>query len=97
VDWGLPEGFETRLVTKPYGTALAVHFSGRLDQICFKTYAAADVAGRHLTDLTKLAPTRDEMDFAFRWVVTQDPSTGFRAQLEQLADYLEVRDVLNRI
>lgn len=76
---------------------LAVHFAGRLDQICLKTYAAADLAGRHLTDLLALNPLRDELDFAFRWTMSQDASSAFLAQLAELADYLEVRDVLDRI
>jgi hypothetical protein len=97
VDWGLPVGFEGRLVPVEYGRALRVHFAGRLDLICFKTYAAADVAGRHLTDLIALAGTEDEMDFAPRWAVTQDPSAGFRSQLAGLADYMGVRHVLDRI
>ncbi|MDZ4065222.1 MAG: DUF6036 family nucleotidyltransferase, partial [Coriobacteriia bacterium] len=96
-DWGLPSGIEDRLVARDYGPSLRVHFAGRLDQICFKTYAAADVSGRHLTDLVALGPSVDDMDFAFRWVVTQDPSAGFRTQLESLADHLEVRDVLDGI
>jgi hypothetical protein len=97
VDWGLPDGFEARLVVRDYGAFLRIHFASRLDQICFKTYAAADVAGRHLTDLLALAPSAAEMDFAFRWVVQQDPSSGFGTQLELLADYMEVRDVLDHI
>jgi hypothetical protein len=97
VDWGLPDGFEGRLTSVEYGRVLRVHFADRLDQICFKTYAAADVAGRHLADLIALSPTEDEMEFAFRWVVTQDHSAGFRSQVAGLADYLEVRHVLDRI
>lgn len=97
IDWGLPEGFEERLVAVDYGRALRIHFASRLDQICLKTYAAADVAGRHLTDLIALAPAEDEMDLALRWAVSQDPSGGFRIQLAGLADYLGVRHVLDRI
>ena len=97
VDWGLPEGFERRLVSKDYGQFLRVHFASRLDQICFKSYAAADVAGRHLTDLIGLSPSEVEMDLAFRWVLQQDSSPGFRAQLEMLADYMEVRDVFDHV
>lgn len=97
VDWGLPEGFAQRLMAVEYGHALRVHFASRVDQICFKAYAAADVAGRHLTDLIALSPTEDEMELAFRWAVTQDPSAGFRLQVAGLADYLEVRHVLDRI
>jgi hypothetical protein len=47
--------------------------------------------------LITLAPAPAEMDFAFRWVVSQDPSPGFRIQLEGLADYLGVRDVLDAV
>jgi hypothetical protein len=85
------------LVAVEYGSSLRVHFAGRVDQICFKTYAAADVAGRHLTDLVALAPNEDEMEQAFRWAVSQDPSAGFRTQLAGLADYMGVRHVLDRI
>ena len=94
MDWGLPE---SRLTSISYGATLRVHIASRLDQICFKTYAAADVAGRHLTDLISLSHTRDEMDFAFSWTLQQDSSMGFRSQLEQLADYLEVSDVLDAL
>jgi hypothetical protein len=97
IDWGLPGGFAQRLVAVEYGSSLRVHFAGRVDQICFKTYAAADVAGRHLTDLVALAPNEDEMEQAFRWAVSQDPSAGFRTQLAGLADYMGVRHVLDRI
>ncbi len=97
MDWGLPEGFESRLTSMSYGTTLRIHVASRFDQICFKTYAAADVAGRHLTDLISMSPTRGELSFAFAWAVQQDPSQGFRSQLGQLADYLEVRDVLDTI
>lgn len=97
LDAGMPEGFAGRLETREYGTVLAVHFAGRLDQICLKTYAAADVSGRHLTDLLALNPVRDELDFAFRWTMSQDASAAFLVQLAELAHYLEVSDVLDRI
>jgi hypothetical protein len=49
---GLPEGFVGRLTEKKYGPRLAVYFIGRLDQIHFKLYAAADQRdGTHLNDL----------------------------------------------
>jgi hypothetical protein len=94
IDRGLPEGFESRLITRDFGL-LRVHLASRLDQICFKTYAAADVVGRHLTDLLALGATEAEMRFAFSWVLSQDPSAGFRVQLDELADHLEVRHVLD--
>jgi hypothetical protein len=97
LDHGLPTGFETRLTAETIGPHLRIHFAGRLDQICFKTYAAADVAGRHLTDLLGLEPTPEEMGFAFRWAVAQDPSDAFRLQLSQLAQYMGVPHVLGDI
>ncbi|MCE5204303.1 MAG: hypothetical protein ABFC80_06585 [Coriobacteriales bacterium] len=94
MDHGLPVGFETRLVPRTYGPALTVHFAGRLDQICFKLYAAADVGGRHLVDLQALGPTEEEMRFALEWVRQQDDSEGFRAQLAELFDYLGMSHVI---
>ncbi len=93
IDHGLPEGFEGRLITNRIGHALTVHFAARLDQICFKTYAAADVAGRHLTDLLALRPSDDEMAIALRWIADQDDSEGFRQQLTELLDYMGMTHV----
>jgi len=86
--WGLPEGFNDRLTTRSYGSHLTVHFAGRLDQIHFKLYAAADQrGGRHEDDLRALEPTQDELVAAARWTRTQDPSGGFLQMLEEkLAD-----------
>lgn len=97
MDAGLPFGFESRLVPVTYGSTLTIYFTSRVDQICFKTYAAADVGGRHATDLVALVPTEQEMEFALRWVVRHDPSEGFRSQLRELSEYLEVLHVLDRI
>ena len=88
LDHGLPDGFTDRLIPEVYGRALTVHYAGRLDQVCFKTFAAADVSGRHLTDLLALAPTEDEVVFAVRWIAEQDTMDGFRPQLAELLDYL---------
>lgn len=94
VDHGLPAGFEGRLVSRGYGDVLTVHFAGRLDQICFKTFAAADSAGRHLTDLLELAPAHDELRFAALWIADQDTLDGFRARLNELLAYMGVPDVV---
>ena len=60
-------------------------FIGRLDQICFKVFAAADAGpGRHLEDLRELKPTSGEMEIAARWVMQQDPSEGFRSMLKEM-------------
>lgn len=86
--WGLPEGFIDRLTRRSYGSHLIVHFAGRVDQIHFKLYAAADQrGGRHEDDLRALEPTQDELVAAARWTRTQDPSEGFLQMLEEkLAD-----------
>jgi hypothetical protein len=97
LDAGLPAGFEGRLVPRRYGDRLVVHLASGPDLICFKTYASADIGGRHLADLIALVPTEAEMERAFRWTIDQDPSEGFRTQLRGLADYLGVRHVLDRL
>jgi hypothetical protein len=82
LDFGLPQGFESRTITKAYG-ALTIHVASRFDQIHFKLYAAADDApsGRHAQDLRKLEPTRAELLDAARWAMTHDTSEGFRSIL----------------
>lgn len=91
---GLPAGFQERLVRRDYGAALTVYFAGRLDQICFKLYAAVDQgAGRHLSDLRELNPTHEEIALAARWAVTHDPSDGFRQVLISLLRQLGHDDI----
>lgn len=92
--WGLPAGFLTRIFTRHYGQALAVHFAGRLDQIHFKLHAMVDQGGgRHEADLRALHPSRDELIAAAQWTITQDPSPGYRTVLEEALSYLGVEDV----
>jgi hypothetical protein len=80
--WGLPEGFMSRVVTRPYGMALVVDFASRLDQIHFKLFAMVDQGGgRHEADLRALSPTPGELAAAARWSITQDPSPGYRSVL----------------
>lgn len=88
LQWGLPEGFLDRLTPRRYGEHLVVHFAGRIDQIHFKLYAAADQqGGRHEADLRDLAPTEEELIAAARWTRTQDPSEDFLLMLHaKLAD-----------
>jgi hypothetical protein len=93
--WGLPDGFLTRVVTRRYGQALAVHFAGRLDQIHFKLYAMVDQAGgRHEADLRALHPSTDELIAAARWSVTQDPSPGYRMVLKEALSALGVENIV---
>ena len=58
---GLPDGLADRLTPRVYGERLTAHFIGRLDQIYFKLYAAADRGGYHITDLLALQPSDEEL------------------------------------
>jgi hypothetical protein len=80
--FGLPEGFEGRVERRRYGS-LTVHVAGRLDQICFKLYAAVDQGpgSKHSADLRRLKPTREDLLTAARWSRTHDPSDGYRDEL----------------
>jgi hypothetical protein len=91
--WGLPDAFLSRVVTRSYGTALVVHFAGRLDQIHFKLFALVDQGGgRHETDLRALSPAPGEIIAATRWSIMQDPSPGYRMVLVEALHVLGVDD-----
>lgn len=94
LQWGLPDGFVARLTRRDFGPYLAVHLASRLDQIHFKLYALVDQGtGRHEEDLRALEPTADELRAAARWVITHDPSEGFRLELLGALRYLGAGDV----
>jgi hypothetical protein len=95
LDLGLPEGFNSRLHTRHYG-GLTVHYAGRLDQICFKLYAAVDQGplSKHFTDLQFLRPTESELSTAKAWCVTHDVSAEFAASLEEALSALGVPHAL---
>ena len=82
--FGLPDGFAGRMAPRDFG-GLVVHLAGRLDQICFKFYAAVDQGPRskHSQDLSRLTPTPDELRAAAKWARTHDPSDGFRMMSQQ--------------
>lgn len=82
LEFGLPEGFASRLETRRYG-ALTLHLAGRRDQIALKLYAAVDQGpnSKHTADLRALSPTSEELLAAARWTRTHDPSEGFRGEL----------------
>src|SRR5947208_5635298 len=89
--FGLPEGFEDRMLTRHYGPALTVHFASRVDQIHFKLYAVVDQGpGKHLADLDALQPTADELTEAARWTRTHDPSPAHRETLERVLAHFGV-------
>lgn len=93
LDFGLPEGFEDRVETLEFG-GLTVHVASRVDQICFKLYAAVDQGTRskHLADLQLLGPTPDELLKAARWTIEHDPSPGFRSVLRETLRLLGIED-----
>ncbi len=81
---GLPEGFAGRLHAVEIGEKLAVCYIDRMDQIFFKTFAAADRGGYHVDDLRKLSPSEEELTAAAKWCLTQDVSPGFREILQDM-------------
>ncbi len=81
---GLPKGFAERLHKRIYGSHLRLHFIDRVDQIHFKLYAAVDRGGYHISDLTVLSPSNDELVSAARWAFTHDVSSEFRTLLIRL-------------
>ena len=68
LDLGLPDGFHERAVRRDYGPGLEVAFASRVDQIHLKLYATVDQgAGKHLSDLEALEPSRQELLHAAAW------------------------------
>lgn len=90
LQFGLPDGFKTRLHTKKFG-GLTVHFASRFDQICFKLYASVDHGplSKHFKDLRSLQPTIDELFTAKNWCLTQDASEPFAIELDKAFATLE--------
>lgn len=93
LDFGLPDGFETRMTSKRFG-GLVVHLAGRSDQICFKLYASVDQGpvSKHALDLKKLEASPAELLHAAAWCKTHDPSEAFADQLELALQALGGRD-----
>ena len=97
LDMGLPDGFQTRLIRKAYGTHLVLYFAGRKDLIHFKLFAAVDRDDYHVEDLFALKPTREELLEAARWTLTQDVSPEFRMLLEQFLNKMGYKDVAEQL
>lgn len=89
---GLPDGFETRLHARRYGT-LRLLLADRYDQIHLKLYAAVDQGpdSKHAQDLLLLNPDPEELTAAARWCQTHDPSDAFADQLRQAMAFLRTR------
>jgi hypothetical protein len=98
LEFGLPEGFGGRTVTKQYGPLILL-VAGRVDQVALKVCAAADVGPRskHFQDLQSLSPSEEELVKAGRWAITHDPSEGFRSQLVGCLAALGVHDADARL
>lgn len=94
---GLPSGFAERLHPVAVGEKLVVHYTDRLDQIYFKTFASADRGGYHIEDLKKLKPTEDELLAAAQWCRTQDVSAEFRGILKDMFTKLGWQNVGKRL
>ena len=94
---GLPQGFLERLHHHRYGEHLTVSYVGRIDQICFKLYAAADRGGYHITDLQALKPNDEEVLLAARWSMTHDTSEGYKGVLKTLLKELGYERVSHQI
>jgi len=65
-----------------------------VDQIFFKLFAAVDQGPRskHVADLRKLEPTKDELRAASRWARGHDPSPGFHEMSRQALALFGVED-----
>lgn len=97
-DLGLPTGFSSRLESQAYGSHLTVWHIGRVDQIHFKLYAAADQGGgHHVTDLLALNPTADELLAAAQWTFTHDTSPGFRELMKAMLKEMNHDDVARQL
>lgn len=95
---GLPVGFGDRLTRQVFGPRLTIYFIGRLDQIHFKLYAAADQRDdTHIADLRALKPTEAELEAAARWAMTHDVSEGFRMVLIELLKQMGYESVAKNI
>ena len=94
---GLPQGFQERLTAVVVGAKLTVHYSGRYDQIFFKTFASADRGGYHISDLKALNPADEELIAASRWCMTQDTSEAFRMILKDMFKQLGWQNVSEQI
>jgi hypothetical protein len=92
LDFGLPDGFETRLQARRFG-GLDLRLLGRSDQVALKLYAAVDQgpSSKHAADLRQLAASRSELLAGARWARQHDPSPGFRASLVQALAAFDVR------
>lgn len=102
VDWGLPDGFETRLAFRRIGDRLALHLLARPDLVALKLFAAADDLGErqdtHIADLHKLEPTAQEIESSIRWIARlPDQQSRIRPELKRIVEELGHEDLASYI
>lgn len=87
---GLPQGFMDRLHARKY-KGLTLYLADRLDQICFKLYAAVDQGpqSKHFSDLSALHPSIEELIDAKQWCISQDPSPPFIRMIDEVIECLK--------
>jgi Nucleotidyl transferase AbiEii toxin, Type IV TA system len=90
-EWGLPEGYESRLTGIVIGERLTLYLLGRPDLIALKLFAASDDLGPrqavHESDLRALAPTETEMERATAWVKRMpDPQNRIAPALKDIVE-----------
>lgn len=90
LDFGLPPGFDERLVKKSYGECLTLFVISRLDQIHLKMFAAMDPKGGrsdvHLSDLMDLEPDEKEAMLAVKWLLDRSSSDDFKSKLKEVLE-----------
>lgn len=87
---GLPPQLAERVAWQRYD-GLWIGLPGRIDLIFLKLYAAADDIGpssRHFKDLVALDPTPKELEAAFEWIRTQDPSSAMAETVAKVIEYV---------
>ena len=95
---GLPTGLQQRLSPRSYGPRLEIYYISRRDQVFLKLHAAGDRdGGRHLEDLLHLKPEAGELLDAARWARCQDPSNGFRFNLETMLTHLGHAELVSQL
>jgi len=95
--FGLPEGFERRLMAVRFGNRLTLQLLSRQDLLPLKLYAAADDLGRrqqvHEQDLKAMSPTFGELDGAINWLRKLPDFEEKRVQLKDVVRSLGYDDL----
>jgi len=92
----LPAYFYQTSLRVEIGQNLVVHTMGRQAMISLKRYAASPVVEKHTQDLAQLAPGRDEIEKAVRFVCSVDSTAVRRHDLRLILEKLgfQADDVL---